>query len=150
KTFNECHDLIWKKEKISPTDAFYEFSKIMFIKIREDNNIHQKFLSGKALERNDFIFSTHWLDARANDKIIHPFDKILFSQIQEDLEDQIKNNKKKRVFEKSEQLNLKASTVYEVVKKLEHYDLYGIDEDLNGRMFETFLNATVRGKGLGQ
>lgn len=150
KSFNDCHDLIWKKEKISPTDAFYEFSKIMFIKIREDNKIHNKFSSGETLTKDHFVFSTHWLDAMAKNGIDHPFDKILFSQVQEDLEEQIKRNKKKRVFEKDEGLNLKASTVYEVVKKLQHFDLYGIDEDLNGRMFETFLNATVRGKGLGQ
>lgn len=150
KTFNDCHDLIWKKEKISPTDAFYEFSKIMFIKIREDNKIHDKFSKGNTLTKDDFVFSTHWLDAMAKNGINHPFDKILFSQVQDDLEEQIKRNKKKRVFEKDEGLNLKASTVYEVVKKLQHFDLYGIDEDLNGRMFETFLNATVRGKGLGQ
>lgn len=150
KTFNDCHDLIWKKEKISPTDAFYEFSKIMFIKIREDNKIHEKFSKGDSLSKDDFVFSTHWLDAMAKNGIDHPFNKILFSQVQEDLEEQIKRNKKKRVFEEDEGLNLKASTVYEVVKKLQHFDLYGIDEDLNGRMFETFLNATVRGKGLGQ
>ncbi|KYG75924.1 MULTISPECIES: N-6 DNA methylase [Roseivirga] len=150
KAFNDCHDLIWKKEKISPTDAFYEFSKIMFIKIREDNKIHDKFSNGDSLTKDDFVFSTHWLDAMAKNGIEHPFDKILFSQVQEDLEEQIKRNKKKRVFEKDEGLNLKASTVYEVVKKLQNFDLYGIDEDLNGRMFETFLNATVRGKGLGQ
>ena len=44
---------------------------------------------------------------------------------------------------------MKPSTILEVVRQLEHFDLHGIDEDLNGRMFETFLNATVRGKELG-
>ena len=28
--------------------------------------------------------------------------------------------------------------------------MFGIDEDLNGRLFETFLNATMRGRELGQ
>lgn len=149
KAFNECHDLIWKKEKISPTDAFYEFAKIMFIKIREDNKIHDTFSSGKTITKEDFVFSTDWLDTMSKVEN-HPFDKLLFAQVQDDLEEQIKRNKKKRVFEQGEGLNLKASTVYEVVKKLQNFDLYGIDEDLNGRMFETFLNATVRGKGLGQ
>ena len=37
-----------------------------------------------------------------------------------------------------------------MVKLLEHVDLFGIDEDLNGRLFETFLNATMRGRVLGQ
>ncbi len=33
---------------------------------------------------------------------------------------------------------------------LEDVDLHSIDTDLNGRMFETFLNSTLRGKALGQ
>lgn len=149
KVFEECHNLIWKKEKIAPTDAFYEFSKIMFIKIREDSKIHQIIGSGKKPTKEDFVFSIDWIDSQSKVEN-HPFSSILFRQVQDDLEYQIKKNKKKRIFEKGEQLELKASTVYEVVKKLQHYDLYGIDEDLNGRMFETFLNATVRGKDLGQ
>jgi type I restriction enzyme M protein len=28
--------------------------------------------------------------------------------------------------------------------------MFGIDEDLNGRLFETFLSATMRGRDLGQ
>ena len=36
------------------------------------------------------------------------------------------------------------------VQELEHYYLFGIDEDLNGRMFEAFLAATMRGQDLGQ
>ena len=28
--FRACHNLIWKKETISPTDAFYEFCKLFF------------------------------------------------------------------------------------------------------------------------
>jgi type I restriction enzyme M protein len=35
------------------------------------------------------------------------------------------------------------------VKRLQIF-LFGIDADLNGRLFETFLNATMRGKDLGQ
>lgn len=36
--FDSCHDLIWKKERKSPTDAFFEFCKFIFLKIREDKN----------------------------------------------------------------------------------------------------------------
>jgi type I restriction enzyme M protein len=36
-----------------------------------------------------------------------------------------------------------------VVELLQCKDLYSIDEDLNGRMFEVFLSAIVRGKNLG-
>ena len=80
----------------------------------------------------------------------NPFDSILFRQVRDELELKIQKGEKKRIFEKNELLRLKASTIYEIVRELQNYDLYGIDEDLNGRMFETFLNATVRGKELGQ
>lgn len=147
--FNECHNLIWKKEKVGPTDAFYEFCKIMFIKIREDNKIHSIIDQGNKPTLDDFVFSTHWIDKEASVEP-NPFDTILFKQIQQDLEKQIRFGQKKRIFEHEERLKLKPSTIYEVVKRLQHMDLYGIDEDLNGRMFETFLNATVRGRELGQ
>lgn len=149
KTFEECHNLIWKKDKISPTDAFYEFSKIMFIKIKEDAKINKLINDGKPLSPDNFIFSANWIESQSVVEP-NPFDTILFRQIREDLEKQIKDGKKKRIFGSNENLNLKPSTILEVVKRLENYDLYRVDEDLNGRMFETFLNATVRGRGLGQ
>ena len=149
KTFNEMHNLIRKKDSLSPTDAFYEFSKIMFIKIREDNKIHDILEDDRSPKKDDFTFSTQWIDRQASVET-NPFNAILFRQIQEELEKKIQKGEKKRIFENGERLSLKSSTIYEIVKSLQHYDLYAIDEDLNGRMFETFLNATVRGKELGQ
>lgn len=149
KVFKECHNFIWKKEKISPTDAFYEFSKLMFIKLKEDEKINKLINSGKKPKEEDFIFSIEWID-KMSVASEHPFDTILFRNIQEELEHQIKYNEKKRIFKKGEGLNLKASTVRGVVEKIQHYNFHGVDEDLAGRMFETFLNATVRGKALGQ
>lgn len=49
--------------------------------------------------KEDFVFSEHWLNTMTKVES-HPFDKILFSQVQEDLEDQIKNNKKKEFLKK--------------------------------------------------
>ena len=146
--FNACHRIIWKKEKISPTEAFYEFAKIMFIKLDEDKKINEK-QTKKDLVVDDFVFSVNWID-REEEISTNPFDKLLFDRIRENLEQQIIDKKKKRIFNKNEKLKLKPATVKEVVELLEHIDLHGIDEDLNGRMFETFLNATVRGKQLGQ
>ena len=80
----------------------------------------------------------------------NPFDTILFRSVREEIEDQIKKGLKKPIFAPGETLQLAPSTTKEVVRMLEHYDLHGIDEDLNGRMFETFLGATIRGKELGQ
>ncbi|MBR9676617.1 N-6 DNA methylase [Candidatus Woesearchaeota archaeon] len=147
--FNKCHNVIWKKEKISPTDAFYEFSKIIFVKLNEDKRIRDIIESGKSLKRTDFKFSIEWLNERESETE-SPLSSILFAELQNKLQDEIEKNKKKPIFNKGEGIELKAPTIKEVVKILQNYDLYTIDEDLNGRMFETFLNATIRGRELGQ
>lgn len=151
KTFDRCHDLIWKKEKLSPTVAFYEFAKIMFIKMREDQRIARMIAEGKKPKPSDFCFSVHWITEQIEKEIDdNPLANILFHRVHTALEEQVKSGKKKRIFQKDETLTLKSATCLEVVRLMQHFDLHGIDEDLNGRMFETFLNATVRGKELGQ
>ena len=74
----------------------------------------------------------------------------MFIQLRNDIETDIELRRKKRIFKKDEDLGLRPDTVKEVVRRLQNVDLFGIDEDLNGRLFETFLNATMRGRELGQ
>ncbi len=147
--FNKCHNIIWKKEKISPTDAFYEFSKIIFVKLNEDKRIRKILEDEKQLKRTDFKFSIDWLNERESETE-NPLSSILFRELQNRLQDEIEKKKKKPIFLSDEGITLKSPTIKEAVKVLQKYDLYTIDEDLNGRMFETFLNATIRGKELGQ
>lgn len=147
--FQKCHDKIWKKEKIGPTKAFYEFSKMIFVKMKEDRKIIDRINKNETLTQDDLIFSVNWIER--NEKAgPNPFNDILFKQIREDLEEEIIKRHKKRIFNANDGLNLRPTTIKEVVRMLQDYDLHSIDEDLNGRMFETFLNATVRGKELGQ
>lgn len=144
--FKVCHNLIWKKEKLAPADAFYEFCKFMFIKIREDK---KRQLDGDKLKPYELPLTIAWLDAqKATSK--HPVRDILFKQLCEDLEKSIVNDGKKRIFEPHEKLNLSAETCRELIKKFQEINLSAIDDDLNGRMFEVFLNAAIRGKDLGQ
>ena len=151
--FRACHNLIWKKEKKKPTEAFYEFSKLFFIKLHHDRELNKKFRekikNGEKLNPNDIIFSVAWIEREEKtDK--NPVNTLLFKNIKDELEKQIFEKKKKRIFKKDEQINLDASTIKEVVRYLENYNLFGVDEELNGRMFEQFLSATIRGKDLGQ
>lgn len=144
-SFRKCHNLIWKKEKISPTDAFYEFSKIIFVKLNEDKRL-RKILNAKGkLKRQNFKFSVNWLKER-EDETENPLSSILFADLIKKLNEDVK---KKSIF-LDNFIELKTDTIREVVKILQDKDLFTIDEDLNGRMFEEFLNATVRGKELGQ
>jgi len=154
--FSTCHNLIWKKEKIGPTEAFYKFAKIMFIKLNQDKRLRANtqlkklILTNKPLPLDDVVFSVNWIEKREKEGVNNPMDQILFANLRKELSAEVLKGTKKRIFEKNEQIELKASTIKDVVKQLEHHDLYGIDEDLNGRMFESFLEATIRGRELGQ
>jgi len=150
--FRACHNLIWKKEKKKPTEAFYEFAKLFFIKLFYDRKINKEILKQKkVLSPEDVVFSIRWIEKQERElSERNPVNSILFKNIREDLEKEIEERKKKRIFKKDEPINLQPSTIKEVVRQLEHLNLFGIDEELNGRMFENFLSATVRGKDLGQ
>lgn len=149
--FRACHQIIWRKDNIKPSEAFPEFAKLFFIKIYYDRKIHDMLRRGETPKKEDYIFSVDWVEKQEKElNEDNPISNILFKKLREDLEDQIKKGIKKRIFNSDEELNINASTIKEVVRLLEHYNLFGIDEDLNGRMFEAFLSATVRGEALGQ
>ncbi len=154
--FEMCHRKIWKAEKRSPASAFYEFAKIMFVKITEDRKLHEKLSSqppiglGTGYVPREYVrLSVHWIN-EMEEVTDNPVNTILFSQLAQSIELQILQKEKKRIFEQGEGIRLAPSTIKEVIKILEHLDLYAVDEDLNGRLFETFLTATMRGEALGQ
>lgn len=153
--FEACHRSIWKTEKRSPSSAFYEFAKVMFVKIDEDRRLHE-YLSANGIDassglvpRDAVRFSKDWVEQMemATD---NPINTILFAQLARNLEAQIDRREKKRIFEEGEGIDLAPATIKDAVEYLEHLDLYTVDEDLNGRLFETFLTATMRGEALGQ
>ncbi|MBI4159249.1 N-6 DNA methylase [Candidatus Woesearchaeota archaeon] len=149
--FRACHQIIWRKDNIKPSEAFPEFAKLSFIKIHYDRKIHDMMRRGEKPKKEDYTFSVDWIEKQEKElNEDNPVSNILFKKLREDLEDEIKKGIKKRIFNSNEELNINASTIKEVVRLLEHYNLFGIDEDLNGRMFEAFLSATVRGEALGQ
>jgi type I restriction enzyme M protein len=153
--FEVCHDVIWKREFESPVPAFWEFCKLMFIKLHADRLIHadqelQALLSsGQPLPADRVPFSTHYIDRSTSPSNPNPI-ATNFETVRNELEAQILTGEKKRIFDTDEHLNLEPLTIRRVVGLLQHHDLIRIDEDLNGRLFQTFLSATMRGKQLGQ
>lgn len=146
KLFFVSHNMVWKAEKLAPHDAFFEFCKFIFIKIKEDKE-RQSY--GPDVEPYEMPLTLAWLKAQSKTSE-HPVRDVLFKKLCEELETKVKNKEKKRIFEPNETLELKATTCKALIEKFEKVDLSSIDEDLNGRMFEVFLNAAVRGKDLGQ
>ena len=154
--FAACHRAVWKSEGSSPTAAFLEFTKLMFVKLhcdrqlREDENIKPLLDTGGTvkLPKDAVTFSLHWID---NQKLsASPVNDILFGNLRRSIEKDIDARKKKRIFARDESIDLRPDTIRAVVERLQHFDMFGIDEDLNGRLFEAFLNATMRGRELGQ
>lgn len=146
KLFFVSHNMVWKAEKLAPHDAFFEFCKFIFIKIKEDKE-RQSY--GFEVEPYEIPLTSAWLKAQSKTSE-HPVRDILFKKLCEELETKVNNKEKKRIFEPNETLELKATTCRALIEMYEKVDLSSIDEDLNGRMFEVFLNAAVRGKDLGQ
>ena len=156
--FQQCHTVIWKSEGYGPAPAFLAFVKLMFVKLYadqslRDNSTIRALLLDRAQEvripKGSVTFSTHWVTERQKEGANNPINDT-FVRLRNEIEREIRLNNKKRIFLKNEELGLRPDTVMQVVKKLEHYDMFGIDEDLNGRLFETFLAATMRGRELGQ
>ena len=154
--FKSCHDLIWKAEKIYPQPAFFEFVKIMFVKLYNDKQLHEDphlgplIDAGEAVPSEEVTFSTRWIDDMNKQGVDNPIDDVKFKRLSEVLAEAVARGQKKPIFDSSEHITLQPGTIRQVVAKLERHDMFGIDEDLNGRLFETFLNATMRGRDLGQ
>ena len=152
--FEACHKIIWRREFESPVPAFWEFCKLMFIKMNEDKklrsdpDIRKLIESGKPLPRERIIFSKYYIATHEHGDP-NPISSI-FRKFRDDFETKIRKGEKKRIFDPDEEIELSPLTIKLVVDLLEHHDLIKIDEDLNGRLFQTFLSATMRGKELGQ
>ncbi len=152
--FSWCHQHIYRKDNLSQAAGFEEFVKLVFLKLLSDRQIRDRF--GPLVETARFDvpkdavkFSSAWIEAR-EEETPNPLDAVQFRQLLTNLESEIRNNKKKRIFRENSRISLHSGTIKEVVRRLEHVYLFGIDADLNGRLFETFLSATMRGKDLGQ
>lgn len=143
--FKQAHDLIRRKEKIGPKKAFYEFTKLLFVKMNEDKNIQDKFDAKLLVQIDDFNFGVNKIE-KTNENWINT----LFQQYRNNLESLVAKGEKKRIFAREETINLLPSTIKAIVEMIESFDLRSVEDDINGKVFETFLEAAVRGEELGQ
>ncbi len=144
--FKQAHDLIRRKQKIGPKKAFYEFTKVLFVKMNEDKKIQDKIINGDKVSINDFKFSTNAIEQNNNLDYINT----LFEKYRDDLEVLVVSGLKKRIFQKNEKINLTPSTTKAIVETIENFNLRSVEDDINGKVFEIFLASAVRGKELGQ
>ncbi|UZE51146.1 N-6 DNA methylase [Rhodopseudomonas sp. P2A-2r] len=152
--FARCHQHIYNSDNMSQAAGFTEFVKLVFLKLLSDRRVRDE--SGDLIWQEHFDvpatevnFSTRWIKEREIDTP-NPVDTIQFQKLIVEIEGEINKGKRKRIFDVDDKLRLNPETIRYVVSKLEGVFLFGIDVDLNGRLFETFLSATMRGKDLGQ
>ena len=143
-----AHNKIRSAEKIGPKKAFYEFSKLLFIKMNEDKRMEEKINNGENVSIEDFAFSTDYIDKQS--KVIADPINNLFTEDRNKLERLVAKGEKKRIFKENETINLKPSTIRSAVELIQNYNLKSVEDDINGKVFETFLESSVRGKELGQ
>ena len=154
RVFAKCHQHIHQSGNISQAAGFMEFVKLISLKLLSDRHIKEN-CPGIFAERtfdypaDEVTFSLHWLKIHESADA-NPVNSILFKNFIEDVERDIATRVRKRFFDADEQIKLKPETVRWVVERLQHLFLFGVDADLNGRLFEHFLSATMRGKDLGQ
>ncbi len=154
EAFAWCHQFIYKTDNISQGAAFMEFVKIIALKLLSDKRIREKHpeLIGSPkfqVPLADVSFSKVLL-LQQQRHTPNPLSTIWFADFIKTMELEIATKKKKRIFNQTDEIKLSPETIGGVVERLEPLFLFGIDADLNGRLFETFLSATMRGKDLGQ
>lgn len=153
--FAWAHRYIYRRESLAYGASFMEFVKVIFLKLLSDRRAHASPNASYneqgelTIPQDELTFSRRWIEQREGDHP-NPMDALQFSQLLQQLEAQIQSGQKKRIFSVGEKLLLSNETIKAIAERFESTDLYAIDADLNGRMFETFLNAVLRGKDLGQ
>ena len=143
--FKQAHDIIRRRQKIGPKRAFYEFTKLLFVKMNEDKKIQDKIDTGKPVNIDDFKFSVKKIEKTHENWI-----KTLFQEYRDNFEILVGRGEKKRIFQKNEKIKLDPSTIKIIVEMIENFNLRSVEDDINGKVFEIFLEASVRGKELGQ
>lgn len=154
EAFAWCHQFIYKNDNISQGAAFMEFVKIIALKLLSDRKIRDTYNDTiqEAVFRiplSEVQFSSKLLAAQEK-HTPNPLSTIWFADFIKTMEREISEKKKKRIFTENDEIKLSPETISGVVGRLQGLFLFGIDADLNGRLFETFLSATMRGKDLGQ
>lgn len=133
RIFAQCHKAIWKSEGYSPTAAFMEFVKLMFVKMWCDRELRENPALKTILETGESVklpagsvtFSVDWITR--NNESDNPVSDVLFKKLRDRIELDIQERKKKRIFEADERIEMRADTIKTVVKKLQHFDMFGID-----------------------
>ena len=124
RVLEKCHDTLWQGGRLTPTDAFDELAKILFIKIRDEKKARRNG------EPYDFQIKTHEKPESVANRI-----NALYQEAKaQDPE----------VF--TEDIEIDESRLFSVVNHLQAISLNQTDLDVKGVAFERFLGNFFKGE----
>ena len=124
RVLEKCHDTLWQGGRLTPTDAFDELAKILFIKIRDEKKARR---NGQAY---DFQIKTHETPKSVANRI-----KRLYREAKvQDPE----------IF--TEDIEIDENRLFSVVNHLQGISLNQTDLDVKGVAFERFLGNFFKGE----
>ena len=124
RILEKCHDTLWQGGKLTPTDAFDELAKILFIKIRDEKKARRNG------EPYDFQIKTHERPKSVANRI----KRLYHDAKMQDPE----------VF--TEDIEIDESRLFAVVNHLQGISLNQTDLDVKGVAFERFLGNFFKGE----
>ena len=124
RALEKCHDTLWQGGRLTPTDAFDELAKLLFIKIRDEKKARQDG------ETYDFQIKTYERPESVAKRI-----KALYQQAQA---------RDSEVF--TEDIEIDDSQLFSVVNHLQGINLNETDLDVKGVAFERFLGNFFKGE----
>lgn len=129
----QIHQDIRDIDKLDPTNAFDEWSKLLFMKINEErwSNEHN---GNRRLSYS--LFRTEVERENGMQYIANLFQRTCESY--------------PNIFSSTDKINLSIAAIDSILKKFDGYFINEIPMDVKGRAYEIFLSSTFRGKGLGQ
>lgn len=138
KLLDKCHNIIRSADKLDPADAFDEISKVLFMKVYVE-----RVLLSQSINKN--VFTTSYIDDMQNSPMVAPNStaiKTLFENTKTEFA-------KDLIFQSTDEIKLKETTIKRIIKELETYNLSLTSADIKGIAYEKFLGVTFRGE-LGQ
>lgn len=131
RMFRQIHTKIRSIDKLDPSAAFDEFSKILFIKIINDIVTEEERLTVDRIEAFGTVKSkTEYIDKWFQEMVKKHYPGI---------------------FADNEKISVSPNTLIAIINILnEEFKLKDSLADIKGRAFEEFLPSQLRGKGLGQ
>ena len=124
RALEKCHDTLWQGGRLTPTDAFDELAKLLFIKIRDEKRARRDG------ETYDFQIKTYERPESVANRI-----KALYQDAKaQDAE----------VF--TEDIEIDDSQLFSVVNHLQGINLNETDLDVKGVAFERFLGNFFKGE----